>query len=377
MVNTASKGDERQQQKQGACQDDAAVILDGQEEESETVKRDVEKKLHAHSAAKRYKPWATASEDNLSVIEDCNGVQHFHSDGDNEITGKGGKKLGNILSFKKHSGDNSSNNNDKDKDGTNNGRATFKPIRLAVAKARIEDDNNSNNVIEGQSAGQRVKRTTTILPGVDGSSETLASGDEQADSDAESYIEFNRPSPTISMTASRSSVTSLQESELKFRQCLKERFDTTGGSSSAVNDSNLAEAPSKNGYWKNSRHGSKTASIRADGQEPSPSSPASTNSRLPYKPTRSNTMRGYIPGQQENKDYKPRTNSLRPQIPFIGRRRKRKKGKGKKSATEESSSEEEQDDEDLFHEILKQAGLFNKDVPEQMVVEALWQNERG
>lgn len=378
MASELSGGSERATHAVTDC--DAPVVLDGEGEQVEDLTAEVSHKLDGLATARKTRPWTRRRfSDTLSVLEEDHQQPHHTDDeyaGDGTAVDKNKSRLASLIhTFK----------ND-DKQPTQ--RATFKPIRLAVAKAKPVEE-----VIQGPSTATAAppvpvnhKKTTLALPTPEDAALDATAADADDNDDAASYLDFARPSsPTASYTSNTSSVTSEPESEGFFRQWINKPLNKSGtyGSSTATHvqpespqdlapESSVRTTTTK---WK--RHSKKSSKLSSHGdpaEELQAIDYAELDTTKPKHPKRSDTvLGGMVPTRSESFSTYKRNNSLRIPRPF---RRRRRKGKRKK-VDDESSSEEGIDDEELFHETLRKAGLFDKDVPGQVVTEMLWQNERG
>lgn len=355
------------------------VILDGEQEHEDGLTSEVRQKLDGLAKARKIRPWNSTRRfsDDMSVLEEHREDENGNATKDDQSK----SRLEELFSSSKND------------DGKQTSRATFKPIKLAVAKARYVDEDKDTVAIPRAS---RYRETTLTLPeadaeGVAAASTDVLNTDNNDDDDAASYIEFPEgPSPTITRTSSGSTAVSQPESENTVLQWLQKPFGKSNNSPNSTTSPTLAADESQNTLsaagpstintttttkWKrHSKKGSKVSS-QGDLQElPEAVDYAEIDTTKPRAPKRSDTLRDMLPNRSNSYDQK-RNNSLRLPIPFRGRRKGRK-AKGR-MMEDDSSSEEDIDDEEIFQETLRRAGLFDKDVPEQVITEALWQNERG
>lgn len=363
------------------------VILDGEEEQGEAFTTEVSHKLSGLAHTRKTRPWTRRQySDDLTKLEnqqneECHQNENTGIDVDDADKNNNKSRLGELLNTFK-------SNDDHDKHATSP-RPAFKPIRLAVAKARFVDDNDDSAAALPSAVID--KKTTLALPTAE---DDDAGGPEDGiddNDDAASYLDFPRaPSPTATFTSTSSSPTNTtpEDDSGIFRWLNRptnnSKSGTTINATSPVSaNAELPDEPTASSSarttrtWKlRSKKGSKASSQGDTPESPQAIDYAEIDTMRPRPPKRSDTLlRGMMPGRSDSFNY-ARDNSLRLPLPFRARRRRRRKGKGKKGG-EESSSEEGMDDEELFHETLRKAGLFDKDVPEQMVTELLWQNERG
>lgn len=346
--------------------DGAAVVLDGQGEQVEALQVEVSQKLDGLAKSHKIRPWTSRRySDDMSVLEE-------HHDDENGTEVKDSKTKSRLeelfTTFK---------SND-DKHPTS--RATFKPIKLAVARARYVEQGNTFVV----PPALQDKKTTLVLPE---SPEESAPVSVDNNDDAASYLEVPQGvSPTITRTSSGSTAISHPESDTGVLNWLQKPFGKSNNSPTFYASGNVAADESKesvptagpsSGTPRLKRHSKKGSRVSSQGdlhEVPQAVDYAEIETTTFRRPKRSDTLLGMMPSSTDSFGYK-RNNSLRLPIPFRGRR-KRRKGKGK-MVEDDSSSDEGIDDEELFQETLRQAGLFDKDMPEQVVTEALWQNERG
>ena len=353
------------------------MILDGEQAQEDGLASEVGQKLDGLAKVHKRWPWTSSSRrlnDDLSVLEEHEG----HKD-DGHAVNEHKSRSGLLTPFKSDDGKQSPRG------------ATFKPIRLAVAKARYVDESDASASVPRPA---RPRETTLTLPepGVHTAAASIDLPNGNDNDDAASYIEFPQgPSPTMTRTSSTSTALSPRESESTMLHWLPNPFSkpnqrpaspTASPTLVAHESPNRPTAAESSTYntttptrWKApSRKASKTHSQRDLAEVPQVIDYAEIDTTRPKTPKRTDTM-GSVLSVKSDTLRKKRSNTLRLPIPFRGRRRKRR-GKGKMRG-DDSSSDEDIDDEEIFEETLRRAGLFDKDVPEQTVTEALWQNERG
>lgn len=351
------------------------VILDGDQAQDDGLAREVGHKLDGLKVRKR-RPWTSSSKrlnDHLSVLE-----ENDENNDDGQSLSEPKSRNGLLTPFKSSDGKQSPRG------------ATFKPIRLAVAKARYVDESDASAAVPRIS---RPRETTLTLPdpGVDVPAASADVLDGIDNDDATSYIEFPQgPSPTITRTSSASTAVSPNESESTMRHWLPNPFNKSNQRATSTTTSPTTvpdELPDTPGAANSSIYNTTTTKWKApkklsrnhsqkdlDETPPQVIDYAEIDTTRPAIPNRTDTMRSMLSGNQDSLR-KNRSNTLRLPIPFRGRRRNRR-GKGR-TREDDSSSDDAIDDGEIFEETLRRAGLFDKDVPEQSVTEALWQNERG
>lgn len=311
---------------------------------------------------------------------------------------------------------------------------TFKPIKLAVAKARTSQISNQP-VADGSNGQQdgngidtataklgpvqstddareaRTKRTTTVLPG---SGAVLDSPEgEDDDDDGASYIEMARP-PSESGSSSGDSMTTVRDQDGSIFDWLqttaekktrpfrsrtstavlgndvpdeREGFTASTSMSKSKSKGTSSNASDVQRSVRRSRKGSRISS-QGDLESPSAATASIPAERqrsgsvdLLGVPKRTDTIRQKVLGRTNSTFRVPDANGFaKRQIPFFSSRRKRRRRKKKgRNGTNSSDSDSDSllDDEDLFHETLLRAGLLDKDVPQEMVTEAMYENQRG